>query len=127
MKQIAIIFLLTSYTLSTLGIGVKQFYCCGKLRSTDLTLGLESKIKYAIGDENDACCNTTVQTYKVSDSHFASDTVEAPAKQFTTIASALPFFEFSIPAAIPGRANTIHAPPAGKIIPLNILHCIYRI
>ena len=46
MKKAAVILLISIYTLSTFGFCLKEFYCCGKLKS--ITVILHMKIKNAI-------------------------------------------------------------------------------
>ncbi|WP_420832402.1 HYC_CC_PP family protein [Paraflavitalea pollutisoli] len=128
MKKVCLILLLTIYTVATLGISIRQFYCCGKLKSTSLVLSDNAPKKCAKGGEKDGCCKTKYQSIKVKDSHFVSDEITTPAKHFTEASS--PGFSIDIPPlliAAEFNANTPHAPPPDQLIALFILHCVYRI
>ena len=128
MKKIAAILFLTIYSLSVLGIGVRQFYCCGKLKSTSLTLVQESKEKCSNSAAMKGCCKTKFKSLKVKDSHVTTDGNAVNfIKHFTDLD--IPVAEFKS-AALANEpvvvANTSHAPP-GKAIPLYIFHCTYLI
>jgi len=128
MKKITAILLFTVYSLTTLGIGIRQFYCCGKLKSTNVTLVQESKEKCSNSDAMKGCCKTKFKSLKLTANHIFSNSA---AVHFTKY-----FTELDIPATAPAIkvstneplavANTSHAPP-GKNIPLYIFHCTYRI
>lgn len=128
MKQIALILLICVYSLPTFGIGVEQFYCCGKLKSTTITFVQPSKEKYDEGNATYGCCQTKYKTLKVKDSHVAADGIITPAKHFTPLHLYTPFFEV-IPLANQPKSivNTSHAPPPKTGIPIYILYCTYRI
>ena len=117
------------YSLSTSGIGVRQFYCCGKLKSTDITfIQQELKEKCSKGSMS-GCCKTTFKSLKVKDSHVASAyTVKGPVKHFTGVHLFSPSFEMAALAHEPMFvANASHAPPFHYGVAIYILYCIYRI
>jgi hypothetical protein len=129
MKKIALIFLICLYSLSTFGIGIKQFYCCGKLKSTDITfIQQESKGKCGKGDEKSGCCQTRYKSLKVKDSHIVAGDISMPVKHFTDLHLFTPSFItmalVNQPMAI---TNTSHDPPLHQGISIYILHCVYRI
>jgi hypothetical protein len=129
MKKAAIILLLCIYSLATLGIGIKQFYCCGILKSTTVTLIKNSEEKCKAQAAKGSCCKTQYQTFKVKDSHIFSDVTHLPEKQF----SELIIFNFLFETIQPIQSlvisnNPSHAPPPlCHGIPLHIYYCIYRI
>ena len=127
MKKIAAILLLSIYSLTTLGIGIRQFYCCGKLKSTNITLLQETKEKCNNADGMKGCCKTKFKSLKVKDNHVAGNSNTPLIKHFTDLDIPTPVFELKAvvnePAVV---ANISHAPP-GKNIPLYIFHCTYRI
>jgi hypothetical protein len=128
MKKIFIIFLLSIYAFATFGIVVKQFYCCGKLASTSISLVETGKGKCGMGDESSGCCKTTFKSLKVKDTHLQSDAVTLPAKWFSEVVilnkdvSVLHLVQHPIGVNNPG-----HAPPQPEPVPLYITNCIYRI
>ena len=124
MKKITAIFLLTIYSLTTLGIGIRQFYCCGKLKSTNLTLSQQSKEKCNNADGMKGCCKTKFKTVKAKDNHITSISTTYLFKHFTDLA--IPISEFEVKVAINEPvviANTSHAPPLLRGIPIYILNC----
>lgn len=129
MKKIALILLICIYTFSTFGIGVKQFYCCGKLKSTDITfVQQESKEKCGKGDAMGGCCKTKFKSLKVKDSHVAADAINTPVKHFTDLHLFMPSYKVMALANKPiDIANSSHAPPLHYDVAIYILHCTYRI
>jgi len=127
MKKITVIFLLTIYSLTTLGIGIRQFYCCGKLKSTNITLIQETKEKCNNSDAMKGCCKTKFKSLKVNNNHITANNTVHLVKHFTDLD--IPAHEFEIKACINepmAVSNTSHAPP-GKNVPLYIFLCTYRI
>ena len=128
MKKIAVILLLSIYSLATLGIGIKQFYCCGKLKSTSISFVLDAKEKCGMGNEKSGCCKTKFHTLKVKDTHIAGDAVNNLVKHFSEIVICNPAFEsiglVQLQVAV---NNPSHAPPLHQGTPLYILNCTYRI
>lgn len=128
MKKIAAIFLLTVYSLTTLGIGIRQFYCCGKLKSTNITLIQETKEKCSNSDAMKGCCKTKFKSLKVKNSHIAGNSAVHFIKHFTDLDVPTPRFQIHFTLTEPVVvANASHAPPPKQDIPIYILNCIYRI
>jgi len=127
MKKAAVIFLLTIYSLTTLGIGIRQFYCCGKLKSTNITLIQETKEKCSNSDAMKGCCKTKFKSLKVKNNHITANSTVHFTKHFTDLDIPTPKFEIKafVNEAV-AVTNTSHAPP-GKNIPLYIFYCTYRI
>lgn len=129
MKKIALILLTLIYAASTFAIGVRQFYCCGKLKSTDIAfVQQESKEKDGKADLTTGCCKTEFKSFKVKDTHVTADTINIPVKYFTDLQLFSPSFEVRMQASEPVFiTNTSHAPPLHKGVPIYILYCVYRI
>ena len=128
MKQISLILLLKIYALATFGVGINHFYCCGKLKSSDISFVQQGTEKCAKGDQTDGCCKTEYQSVKVKDSHVVAEEMTVPAKHFNDVHifhSSTAFAELiNSPQNI---ANSSHAPPFSRSVPAYILNCIYRI
>jgi hypothetical protein len=128
MKKIIAIFLFTIYSLTTMGIGIRQFYCCGKLRSTSLTLVQETKEKCSNSGAMKGCCKTKFKSLKVKAIHVTTDNAVTLNKSFTGYHLPVPAVEATISVTQPVIvANASHAPPPGQDIPVYILHCSYLI
>jgi hypothetical protein len=126
-KKLVVILFLTIYALSSFGFGVRQFYCCGKLKSTNISFIQETRKRCSNGDEINGCCKTTYKTFKVKDSHFAADGINHLTKHFTDLHLIVPAFEVKALANEPKSiANSSHAPPFYKV-PIYIFNCVYRI
>jgi hypothetical protein len=127
LKKVVLILMINIYAVSSFGIGIRQFFCCGRLKSTDITLIDHNKKKCDNGNGSGGCCKTTYKIFKVKDAHYASGEINCPDKFFLDI----PQVAFvSEPARLPvsskSIANSCHAPPSTEI-PIYILHCVYRI
>ncbi len=72
MKKLALILLIITYSMSTFGVSLKEFYCCGKLKSVSVSLVDTGKAKCSKGGLEDGCCKLKFKTLKVKDNHFAS-------------------------------------------------------
>ena len=128
MKKIALILLISIYSLSTLGIGIKQFYCCGKLKSTSISFVQDNKDKCGKGDEKGGCCKTKFQSLKVKDTYVVAGAITNPVKYFSEGIVFNPFFEtIGLNKQLAVVSNPGHAPPVHHGAPLYIFHCVYRI
>jgi hypothetical protein len=134
MKKFAAIILFCIYSLASLGIGIKQFYCCGKLKSTVATLlhtptQGEKNCPSAMAASMKNCCKTHIITLQVKDSHIASDVKFSFAK-FQLESVPLQFFSLPEAQIIPSATALCFyakAPPPLHDIPLYIKNCVYRI
>lgn len=128
MKKISLILLILIYSLSSFGIGIRQFYCCGKLESTTLSFFQVEKKKCDKDDGTSGCCKTEFKSFKVKDSHEAAADINAPGKHITDLFLFAPAFEIlTLSRQTSDVANAAHAPPQGQTIPIYILDCAYRI
>ena len=129
MKKIALTVLICIYALSSFGIGIKQFYCCGILKSTRVSFIQDSKEKCGMGDETAGCCKTKFKSFKVKDSHIVSGDVVSPIKHFTELHLFTSAFEvLALTNELNGVANASHAPPIlYPGTPVYLLNCNFRI
>ncbi len=128
MKKFAVILLFCAYALASFGVVIKQFYCCGKLRSTNISFVQSKPTGCKKGNEKNGCCKNEYQIFKVKDHHFASNALQQPEKFFS---------EICIPAKTDNNENIVplteiitystHAPPLLSDRPLYLMNCIYRI
>ncbi len=128
MKKFSLILLICIYSLSTVGFSFKEFYCCGKLKSIELTFAQASNSKCSKGEEKTGCCNNKYHLNKIKDNHFVSDDISVPVKYFTRLK--LFIFSFS-PAAFEMQqiniANRSNAPPLYNGVPVHISNCVFRV
>lgn len=128
MKKIALILLICMYALTSFGIGIQQFYCCGKLKSTSISFLQEVKEKCSNGNEKNGCCQTQFTSLKVKDTHIPAGAISNSVNIFPDIV----LFNSSFDAVELLTHQTIvnnpgHSPPLLKATPLYILNCNFRI
>ena len=128
MKKVSIILLLCIYTISTFGISVREFYCCGKLQSVSLSLPGKDVIKYVNEHDQSDCCKTKVQYYKIKDNHYASTVLISQVNPITYLHIPSSFTQ-KFPSTFQQTvfANSTHAPPIHFGVPSYISNCIFRI
>lgn len=128
MKKIALILLICMYTLSSFGVSVNQFYCCGKLKTTSLSFLHAVTEKCSNQKMMVGCCKTTFKSFQVKDSHVAALGINKMAKVFTDLhlyyseINLTPLSSLSINTAYSGNA-----PPSRFNVPIYILYCAYLI
>ena len=129
MKVFANIVLVTIYAISSFGIGIKQFYCCGKLKSTSISyVQKETGGKCGMGKCKRNCCKHKYHFFKLDDKHVASNVLNVPEKQSCEINIHFPVEQFSWIGHQPSVTSyNSHAPPLHNGLPVYILNCVYRI
>jgi hypothetical protein len=126
-KKITIILLLAIYSFSTLGLSLKSFYCCGKLKSVTVFISDQQQKCKKVDRMND-CCNTKFQFFKVKDNHVAGDFVSAPALHFCYLhLFTSPYRVINFPSENNDPANLINAPPLDNTVSLYIINCVFRV
>lgn len=129
MKKVVAILLLIIYTTASFGFSVKQFYCCGKLKSISFAVSRDAKEKCSKGNEKGGCCQNKYLTFKVKDNYVAADNVVNPAKHFAHLYVFTPFYQspdFSTFRQINTVLNPGNAPPLNYGVQVYILNCTYR-
>jgi len=128
MKKVAIILLINIYGTSTFGVSVKQFYCCGKLKSISFSLTPDAKRTCSNGIEKSGCCDTRYQFFKVKDNHIAGSQISSRFEPFIALhlytSSIREIIFVSQKALISYRSN---APPMQTGVSLFIYNCVFRI
>lgn len=128
MKKFSLILLVCIYSLSVLGIGIKQFYCCGKLKSTAISFVQAAKEKCDKDNSMEGCCKTTFKNLKVKDTHIAAEGIIKPVKPFTDLHLFASYLIVTRMANEPlAVANVSNAPPLYHGVPVYVLHCVYLI
>jgi hypothetical protein len=128
MKKIPVIFLLIIYSLSVVGLGVRQFYYCGKLKSTTITFVQEVKEKCSNSNAMKDCCKTKYKSLKVKYSHFGTDGVAGFVKHFTSLHSTIPLMQETEIASLPVTVvYKNHAPPPQNGVAVYLRNCVFLI
>ncbi|HEX4373046.1 MAG TPA: hypothetical protein VHZ50_07085 [Puia sp.] len=129
MKKVLLSLLVCIYALSSFGIGIREFYCCGKLKSVNFSFVQESKENGAkCESDNGRCCKTQHKFFKVKDNHVASYYEINAANHFIFLHHVTP--EFKLPVYLSNQItfdNPSHAPPRDSGVPVYISNRVFRI
>jgi hypothetical protein len=127
-KKIIAILLLSLYSLSTLGLSLKSFYCCGDLKSVTVSITQDEQQKCRNDDGMSDCCKTKYQFFKVKDNHVAGDIISAPVLHFLNVHLFPSSFQIiNYPSQEVYSANPSNAPPLLHTVPDYIFNCVFRI
>lgn len=127
MKKIVLIILISIYSLSAFGVSLKEFYCCGKLKSITVIVADEGKDKCGKADSKDGCCKTKYQFFKVKDKHLTTVDLTTPVKHFTDIVFFKSIYQSLL---LPHRVQVISgslSPPLHTGVPIYISNCVFRV
>lgn len=128
MKKIAIILLLGIYAVSTLGVSLKSFYCCGELKSVTVSITQHEQQKCANDDGMSDCCKTRYQFYKVKDNHVGGDVTSSPVLHFIDLhLFPASFGIINYPSQETDITNLSNAPPLLHTVPDYIFNCVFRV
>ena len=127
MKKIAAILLVLIYSMSTFGVSLKEFYCCGKLKSVSITFADTRKGKCNEAAKEEGCCKTKYQYFKVKDNHLTTTHATAPLKYYTDLYFSAASFQSISFTHVTGETNLSHAPPLHQAVPVYIAKCVFRI
>ncbi len=127
-KKIIAILLLSIYSVSTLGVSLKSFYCCGKLKSVTVSVTQDQQQKYGNDDATSDCCKTKYQFYKVKDNHVAADVINTPVLHVINLhLFTSPFEVINYPSEEIYVVYQSNAPPLFHAVPDYIFNCVFRI
>ncbi|MVT42377.1 hypothetical protein GO495_17425 [Chitinophaga oryziterrae] len=129
MKKASAILLLIIYTTAACGVSIKQFYCCGKLKSVSFAFKEDKKENCHKDREKSGCCENKYHILKVKDNHITTDNVLNPTKYFTDLHIFPSSYQSPVLTVFQqiNPANPGNAPPLHYGVPVYILNCIYRI
>lgn len=126
MKKFTLLLLICLYTISSVGVGISQFYCCGKLKTTSLSFIHANNIKCGKGMQG--CCKTTFKSLQVKDTHVAAAVITNPVKPFLDLLFSYADLSVSkVSVADKKLAYADTAPPLHYNVPFYTLHCAYLI
>lgn len=129
MKKFTVISLLCIYALATMGFSLKEFYCCGKLKSISLTIADDGKAKCKNGDSNtDGCCKNKFQYFKVKDNHVSAAKTILQGSFVSVLDTQFPALQ-DVPFSCI-KQNTSYqsnAPPLHNGVPVYLSNCVFLI
>ncbi|MFZ1528291.1 MAG: hypothetical protein WAT19_06115 [Ferruginibacter sp.] len=126
LKKLFLIALIISYGLSSFGVSLNYFYCCGKLKSVTLKTQTNPRCS---PKKKKGCCENKKVSLKLGIDQKAAETksiaADVPFKDITPARYAAVKSEtFGDTAA--GQNNFSNGPPL-SLLKKNILHCVFRI
>lgn len=129
MKKTLLILLICSYLLATMGFSLKEFYCCGKLKSVSLAFTPEdTKQNCGKGNEKSGCCDNKYHFFKVKDNHFADGDINIPVKHYIVLDLSVPSYQqISFAFQQINVAHRSNAPPLHSRVSPYIFNCVFRI
>jgi len=128
MRKTVVLFLTLLYTLSTSGVTISNFYCCGKLKETSLFSDLEGKRGCEKDGITDDCCKTKIHFVKVSDQHSLASRIKVNHEDQVTLLPFLPASTIYVHnIAVPCSSVLTKAPPLARKQPVYLDHCTFRI
>jgi hypothetical protein len=128
MKKLLLIAVILVYATATMGVGVKEFYCCGKLKSVSLSLPDDSKDQCGKKSGMTGCCKTTIKYVKLKDTHITAEKVTGPAS--ISVPVCLPAMIVIVQPVAEASApiiNGTHAPPLYRGVPVYLSNRVFRI
>ncbi len=127
-KKIIAILLLSLYSLSTLGLSLKSFYCCGNLESVTVSISQHEQKTCANDNGTSDCCKTKYQFFKVKDNHVAGDVISTPVLHLINLHLFPSSFQvINYPSEKIYVAHLSNAPPLLHTVPDYIFNCVFRI
>lgn len=127
MKKTAAILLLCIYSFATMGFSLKEFYCCGKLKSVSLTLAVNENNNFSKSNTKNDCCQNKFHFHKVKDVHFASGILIDSFSDFFYLPH--PDYTYDVRPYLSFQDNVenIHGPPIYTGIAAYIANRVFRI
>lgn len=128
MKKLAAISLILIYALATMGFSLKEFYCCGKLKTISVTLANEGKSDSKKDSGSDHCCKNKYQYFKVKDNHVSAAHISFTAKHFISLhLNWTPLRDIAFPSQRISFDYRSNAPPLHGDVPIYISNCVFLI
>lgn len=128
MKKIVLILLICSYSFATMGFSLKEFYCCGKLKSVTIEFTPDKKQTCSKCNEKSGCCDSKYHFFKVKDKHISGKDADITLKYFIVLdlfTSEVQQISFASPQK--DVTNGSHAPPLHTGVPIYISNCVFII
>ena len=129
MKRVVAIFFALVYLVSTAGVTVSSFYCCGKLKATYLFSSHDFGKDCKNDKKTAGCCDTKTFYAKVKDSHTPSSQFQLKSLDASKLLNLFSSELFIYPSA--GCQTTsfayLHAPPLISKQPVYLAVCSFRI
>lgn len=110
-----------------MGFSLKEFYCCGKLKSVSLSLGTNEHNHFDKSSNKNDCCKNKFQFHKVKDGHFGSVILVNSFSDFFYLSHPCYSYDAHPYLCFQSKTENIHAPPVHPGIDVYIINCVFRI
>ena len=128
MKRAFLLTIISVYLLSSIGIAINKFYCCGELKSITIAETSAALADCKMPFKAPGCCDKSSKVFKVKDQHLASGSITLTASPVISILNSFFSLNLVLPVSVKESvAFNYHAPPDLSGKPLLILNCTYRI
>ena len=127
MKRVVILFLMVTYSLSCIGLGVNRFFCCGKLASVTLQYGAYNNTGIAKSNKK-SCCKHEKTSFKIKDAHFNASVFQIKAIKQVGLTN--PFINYVFEKGITLNSPLVfftNQPPGLFLPPIYKVNCTYLI
>ncbi|UEG48662.1 hypothetical protein LK994_08435 [Ferruginibacter lapsinanis] len=126
MKRLLLIAILITYSISSFGVSINYFYCCGKLKSVSLTPDIkEEKCKARSGK---GCCKNETVVIKLTTDQKNTDQTSFQLAPAVLAVILHPTDNIVINFTGAGNTDLFYKCPPPDLLPSRrILYCIFRI
>ncbi len=129
MKKFTVIPLICIYALATMGFSLKEFYCCGKLKTVSLAIETTATEKCGKGDsKSDDCCKNKYQFFKVEDNHVSAAKTILQGSFVSILDTQFPALQdVSFSCIKENTSYQSNAPPLHNGVPVYLSNCVFLI
>jgi hypothetical protein len=128
MKKIFLAILTIVYMTAASGIAMEIHYCMGKKAGMEFYGSNEDKCgKCGMIEKKGGCCNDEHKFVKLEDSHKNVYNNLDFTSKFVAIVTALPVYDWQLPAAPSIAVVNNHSPPNYNWPSASIMNCVFRI
>ncbi|MEO7462919.1 MAG: hypothetical protein ABIT96_09340, partial [Ferruginibacter sp.] len=125
----SVILLLGIYSLATMGFTLKEFYCCGKLKTVSVEMEAIATEKCSKDNsKSDDCCKNKYQVFKVNDNYVSASQVFLPPQFIVEVDIYFPSFQDNYSYSQQTKYSyQSHAPPLHNGVPVYLSNCVFTI
>ncbi len=128
MKRLVVLLLIAFYLVTSIGMTVSRFYCCGVLQSTEISFNASPDRACRFDSTIPDCCKTLKSSIKLKDRHLSSASdLFGPHINLASPVLYACTYRFLCPGTIIPPAYAISDPPGIGLDPIYLFTCTYRI
>lgn len=127
MKKVSVAILALLYLVVTSGIAMDTTFCMGKFSSVDLYNLKDRCGKCGMKTTTGGCCKHEYKIIKLNDTHQSADNNINLISPVLVLNNSANIFDTELCCSESVHQYNNHSPPISPGVPLNILHCVFRI